>query len=98
MGLAMAINLQRHLSTLPHHPTLAYTNRTLSRGNGLATLGGRGFKTPAEVVTESDVVFFSVSAGCQFCCGWIFSLVAVDVYARRPGPTVVAFEGSSKIL
>ena len=63
MGLPMAKNLQRHLSSttpLGEDASLRYTNRTISRGVDLEKLGGTPYPSPAEVVAESDTIFISV--------------------------------------
>jgi 3-hydroxyisobutyrate dehydrogenase-like beta-hydroxyacid dehydrogenase len=61
MGLAMALNLQRHLSSIAA-PPLAYNNRTMSRGEPLAGIGGVGYEDVGELVANADVIFLSV---CQ---------------------------------
>ncbi|CAI6241581.1 unnamed protein product [Periconia digitata] len=60
MGLAMATNMQKHLSE-KSLPPLHYTNRTLSRGDLLKSIGGIPCQTVAEVVQNSDLIFISVS-------------------------------------
>ncbi|KAH8755981.1 hypothetical protein F5883DRAFT_569725 [Diaporthe sp. PMI_573] len=60
MGLAMANNLQRHLSKLGA-PSLNYHNRTMSRGQTLQGLGGVPCENVADLVSRSDVVFLSLS-------------------------------------
>lgn len=60
MGLAMATNLQRHLSKLGA-PALNYHNRTMSRGQTLHSLGGVPCENIAHLVSGSDVVFLSLS-------------------------------------
>lgn len=59
MGLAMAINIQKHLQR-NNLPALHYTNRTLSRGDPLKEIGGIPFQSIRELVQASDVVFISV--------------------------------------
>lgn len=61
MGLAMAMNLQRHL-TITYGKSLSFTNRTLSRGRPLEEIGGTAHNSIKSVMLNSDVVFLSV---CQ---------------------------------
>lgn len=59
MGIGMALNLQNHLAS-NGLPPLRYSNRTLSRGDGLQEAGGlpeRDFET---LVLKSTVVFTMV--------------------------------------
>lgn len=60
MGLAMATNLQRHLTKLGA-PGLNYHNRTMSRGQTLQGLGGVPCENVADLISGSDVVFLSLS-------------------------------------
>ncbi|KZF20145.1 6-phosphogluconate dehydrogenase [Xylona heveae TC161] len=60
MGLGMAKNLQRHL-TSTGAPALIFTNRTLSRGKDLEALGAKPANTVAEVVQSSDIVISMLS-------------------------------------
>jgi 3-hydroxyisobutyrate dehydrogenase-like beta-hydroxyacid dehydrogenase len=60
MGLAMATNIQKHL-TQNNSPALKYWNRTISRGEPLKELGGVTCASPEELVQVCDVVFISVS-------------------------------------
>lgn len=60
MGLAMATNLQRHLSRLGA-PGLHYHNRTMSRGQALQALGGVPCDDIAALVSSADVIFLSLS-------------------------------------
>ncbi|PYH93100.1 6-phosphogluconate dehydrogenase family protein [Aspergillus ellipticus CBS 707.79] len=60
MGLQMSKNLQRHLNKT-NQQCLIYTNRTLSRGASLETLGAKPVETVAQVVQASDIVFSCVS-------------------------------------
>ncbi|CCF35508.1 hypothetical protein CH063_01325 [Colletotrichum higginsianum] len=60
MGIGMALNLQNHLAS-NGLPPLRYSNRTLSRGDGLQEAGGlpeRDFET---LVLKSTVVFTMIS-------------------------------------
>lgn len=60
MGLGMATNLQRHLSQVGAS-ALHYHNRTMSRGQTLQGLGGVPCESIAGLVSQSDVVFLSLS-------------------------------------
>lgn len=60
MGLAMATNLQRHLSQL-EAPGLHYHNRTMSRGQALQELGGVPCEDIAALISSTDVMFLSLS-------------------------------------
>lgn len=60
MGLGMATNLQRHLSGLGA-PPLHYHNRTMSRGQTLQELGGVPCESIASLVSNSSVIFLSLS-------------------------------------
>jgi hypothetical protein len=66
MGLAMATNIQKHL-TQHNLPPLKYWNRTLSRGDILKDEGGTPCAGIADLVQNSDVIFISVSCllGCE---------------------------------
>ncbi|KNG51463.1 6-phosphogluconate dehydrogenase nad-binding [Stemphylium lycopersici] len=63
MGLAMALNLQKHIQRQEEEslPPLKYWNRTISRGNLLKELGATACATIADLVQTSDVIFISVS-------------------------------------
>ncbi|KAF5677369.1 gamma hydroxybutyrate dehydrogenase [Fusarium heterosporum] len=60
MGLAMAINLQRHLSST-NGSSLIYFNRTITRGDPLKDIGAQPAITAKDLVTKSDIVFLSLS-------------------------------------
>lgn len=60
MGLNMAKNLQKHLTSIGA-PPLNFTNRTLSRGVTLVELGGVPCATIAEVISKSNIIFSSIS-------------------------------------
>jgi 3-hydroxyisobutyrate dehydrogenase-like beta-hydroxyacid dehydrogenase len=60
MGLAMATNIQKHL-TEKSLPSLKYWNRTISRGEPLKQLGGVPYSTPEDLVQNCDIIFISVS-------------------------------------
>jgi 3-hydroxyisobutyrate dehydrogenase-like beta-hydroxyacid dehydrogenase len=59
MGLAMALNLQKHLQ--PNGlPALRYSNRTLSKGQPLQDAGAIPENEFQDVVEQSDVIFTMV--------------------------------------
>ncbi|KAH7414466.1 hypothetical protein DE146DRAFT_731913 [Phaeosphaeria sp. MPI-PUGE-AT-0046c] len=60
MGLAMALNMQKHLKE-QDLPALQYWNRTIARGEPLQDLGGVPGQTPDEIVQNCDVIFISLS-------------------------------------
>ena len=60
MGLAMASNVQKYLQR-EEKPVLKFWNRTASRGAPLVSLGAIGSDSIAELVTECDIIFISVS-------------------------------------
>ncbi|KAF2833314.1 NAD(P)-binding protein [Ophiobolus disseminans] len=60
MGLAMATNIQKHM-TSNHLPALKYWNRTISRGEPLKELGGIPCQSPEELVQSCDIILISVS-------------------------------------
>lgn len=64
MGIGMSKNLQKYLQST-NAPALIYTNRTLSRGVDLESLGGRPVATISEVAQKSDIIFSCVSFGYQ---------------------------------
>lgn len=64
MGIGMAKNLQKHLKTIDG-PALCFTNRTMSRGAPLEELGGVPYKSVAEVIQKSDIIFSSVALSCN---------------------------------
>lgn len=61
MGLAMAINLHKHL-VLKGLPALQYWNRTISKGDPLKELGGEPSNSVVELVEECSAIFISVRA------------------------------------
>ncbi|KAH6672315.1 NAD binding domain of 6-phosphogluconate dehydrogenase-domain-containing protein [Halenospora varia] len=61
MGLGMAINLQKHLSTSNPPGSLHFTNRTISRGGPLLEIGSVSCASASEVVLKSDITFISLS-------------------------------------
>lgn len=65
MGLAMAINLQKYLTSI-NAPALAYHNRTMSRGEPLAQLGGTPYESAGELVDNADMIFISVGIKISF--------------------------------
>lgn len=60
MGLAMATNLQRHLTKLGA-PNLRYFNRTISRGDPLREIGAAPATDVKDLVSNTDIVFMSLS-------------------------------------
>ncbi|KAK6088775.1 6-phosphogluconate dehydrogenase family protein [Seiridium cupressi] len=60
MGIGMSKNLQKYLSS-SNAPALIYTNRTLSRGEPLQSLGAIPAATVGEVAKKSGIVFSCVS-------------------------------------
>jgi len=60
MGLAMALNIQKHI-TQNNLPALKYWNRTISRGETLKELGSIACTSPEELARNCDVIFISVS-------------------------------------
>lgn len=60
MGIGMSKNLQKHLSITDALP-LVYTNRTLSRGEPLESLGAIPVETVGEVAQRSNIIFSCVS-------------------------------------
>jgi len=62
MGLAMANNLQRHLAA-KKALSLLYTNRTMSRGQPLQSIGGIAVPGFNDLVAHSKIIFTMV---CRF--------------------------------
>lgn len=60
MGIGMATNLQKHLSKLGA-PNLQYHNRTMSRGDPLAEIGGVARPELEDLVSTTDIIFMSLS-------------------------------------
>jgi 3-hydroxyisobutyrate dehydrogenase-like beta-hydroxyacid dehydrogenase len=60
MGLGMSKNIQKFLSSTSA-PALIYTNRTISRGEPLAAIGGIPATTVTEVAQKSEIIFSCVS-------------------------------------
>ena len=60
MGLAMAVNIQKHLKVIGA-PNLHYWNRTISKGQELAELGGVACENVADVPRNCAITFISVS-------------------------------------
>jgi 3-hydroxyisobutyrate dehydrogenase-like beta-hydroxyacid dehydrogenase len=60
MGLAMAKNVQRALSTQEKQASLNYYNRTASKGAPLAEMGGIPCQSIAELSKNCDLIFISV--------------------------------------
>jgi 3-hydroxyisobutyrate dehydrogenase-like beta-hydroxyacid dehydrogenase len=62
----MASNLQRYLAATKAL-SLVYSNRTLSRGDALQTLGGVPEKSFGDVVKKAGIIFTMVSLPLLFC-------------------------------
>lgn len=60
MGLAMALNIQRHLKAIGQ-PGLCYWNRTISKGEELGNIGGEPCTGAVDVASKCGVTFISVS-------------------------------------
>ena len=60
MGLPMATNLQKHLSS-SESSNLIYFNRTISRGDPLKDLGAQPASSPGDLVSKCDIIFFSLA-------------------------------------
>jgi 3-hydroxyisobutyrate dehydrogenase-like beta-hydroxyacid dehydrogenase len=60
MGLPMATNLQKHLSSTGAS-NLIYFNRTISRGDPLKDIGARPASSATDLVDNSDIIFMSLS-------------------------------------
>lgn len=60
MGLAMALNIQRHLKATGA-PNVHYWNRTIIKGKELEDIGGIPCKQAADVPRNCDITFISVS-------------------------------------
>lgn len=60
MGLAMATNLQKHLSSTSL-PNLLYHNRTISRGDPLKDLQASPASSISHLVSNADIIFLSLS-------------------------------------
>jgi 3-hydroxyisobutyrate dehydrogenase-like beta-hydroxyacid dehydrogenase len=67
MGLAMALNIQRHIGEYKL-PALRYSNRTLSRGEPLEKIGGVPCQSVAELTQSCDIIFISVRAIPSILC------------------------------
>lgn len=60
MGLPMATNLQKHLSST-ENSSLIYFNRTISRGDALKDISARPASSAKDLVSNSDIIFLSLS-------------------------------------
>lgn len=60
MGLGMATNLQKYLSSLGA-TSLLYHNRTMDRGIPLREIGGIPASSISGLVQDSDIIFISLS-------------------------------------
>jgi 3-hydroxyisobutyrate dehydrogenase-like beta-hydroxyacid dehydrogenase len=61
MGLAMALNVQKHLK-VSGLPNLHYWNRTTSKGDDLKAIGGEPCTCAVNVARKCRLTFISVSA------------------------------------
>lgn len=90
MGLGMASNLQRHLSQLGA-PNLHYHNRTMSRGQALQALGGVPCEDIGDLVSNTDVIFLSLSDDSALAA-------TVDTIITGAETTAAAADLSGKII
>ncbi|KAJ4361149.1 hypothetical protein N0V95_002118 [Ascochyta clinopodiicola] len=60
MGLAMALNVQKHLQA-NSQPSLKYWNRTLSKGDPLKEIAGEPSSSVGDLTSSCGVIFISVS-------------------------------------
>lgn len=63
MGLAMATNLQRHLAT-KRALNLVYSNRTMTRGDTLKSLGAVPEPSFPNLVAQCGIIFTMVPPPC----------------------------------
>ncbi|KAL2811515.1 3-hydroxyisobutyrate dehydrogenase [Aspergillus granulosus] len=76
MGLAMALNLQRHLSAT-NAPPLRIYNRTASRGQSLVEAGSIQSPSISDLITTVDICFICVSDD-QAATTIIGSMLGID--------------------
>jgi 3-hydroxyisobutyrate dehydrogenase-like beta-hydroxyacid dehydrogenase len=62
MGLAMATNLQKHITSLDLSKNIYYHNRTMSRGAPLQEMGAIPRDDLSSFARSCDVIFLSVRA------------------------------------
>ena len=60
MGIGMALNLHKHLISTGL-PPLRYSNRTLSRGDGLKEAGAIPEETFTHLIAHSSIIFTMAS-------------------------------------
>lgn len=87
MGLAMATNLQNHLSQT-NSPSLHYHNRTMSRGDTLQALGASPSPTIARLLANTDTIFLSLSDDAALEVT-LDALTANDAASNLPGKIIV---------
>ncbi|USP74522.1 6-phosphogluconate dehydrogenase nad-binding [Curvularia clavata] len=96
MGLAMAVNIQKHIQQQQGRlPPLKYWNRTLARGKPLQDLGAMACAKIADLVQTCDVIFISVSDDTALTSittsiqssGSIASKIFVDTTTIHPSTT-----------
>ncbi|KAI6758842.1 hypothetical protein HG530_011082 [Fusarium avenaceum] len=87
MGLPMASNLQKHLSSR-NASNLIYYNRTITRGDPLKGLGAEPATTAKELVTKSDIIFLSLSDDSALE-STLDSIIDADASVKLTGKLVV---------
>ena len=87
MGLAMATNLQRHLSQTGS-PSLTYHNRTMSRAEPLQELGASPSPTISHLLANADIIFLSLSDDAALA-STLDSLTATDAAPHLPRKIIV---------
>ncbi|SPJ75282.1 related to gamma hydroxybutyrate dehydrogenase [Fusarium torulosum] len=87
MGLPMASNLQKHLSS-KNASNLIYYNRTITRGDPLKDLGAQPASTAKELVTKSDIIFLSLSDDSALE-STLDAIIDVDTFGQLTGKLIV---------
>ncbi|KAI8246955.1 Glyoxylate/succinic semialdehyde reductase 2 [Colletotrichum sp. SAR 10_99] len=84
MGIGMAVNLQKHLAQ-NGAPSLQYHNRTMSRGEPLESIGGIPRPELKHLLTNSDIIFMSLSddAALELMLDAILGNVAPENLAEK---------------
>lgn len=88
MGLAMATNLQRHLSQTGS-PSLTYHNRTMSRGEPLRELGASPSPTINHLLANTDIIFLSLSDDTALASTLDALTSSNDAAPHLPGKIIV---------
>lgn len=102
MGMGMATNLQKHLSKTSL-PSLAYHNRTMSRGDALQELGASPSASIADLARNADIIFLSLSDDGALdstmssltspeCAANMSGKIVVDTSTVHPDTTAAAHE------